>query len=149
MGGVTMRKIIVLACLAASLDLILPAISAEPAPGMPDVDGAVRIPAFLLPESSLFDNATRAALKDGRDFLGGLPSAGQHCPEQEGADRARMREIRLCEAEAFYKLPLYQKLRAQYPVTVTPQTIGGVYTEVFTPADGIAEKNSRRVLINR
>jgi hypothetical protein len=29
-----------------------------------------------------------------------------------------------------------------------PQTTGGVYTEVFAPANGRAEKNPRRVLIN-
>jgi acetyl esterase/lipase len=59
-----------------------------------------------------------------------------------------MREIRQCEAAAFYKLPLYKRMRDRYPVTLTPQTTAGVYTEVFEPADGIADKNRNRVLIN-
>jgi epsilon-lactone hydrolase len=136
------------ACLIASLVLTLPATGAEPPPAAPDADGTFHIPAFLLPESSLLDDATRAALADGRSRSKAAESFNQHCPKREGADRARIHEIRLCNAEAVYKLPFYQKLRAQYPVTLTPQTIGGVYTEVFTPANGVAEKNPQRVLIN-
>lgn len=133
-----------------ALALIPPAQSAEP-PGQPtgpDADGTFHVPAFLLPESSLLDEATRAVLKDARDRQKADEPFVRNCPKKEGADQARMREIRHCEAEAFYKLPFYQKLRGQYPVTLTPHTIGGVYTEVFTPAGGMAETNPQRVLIN-
>jgi len=59
-----------------------------------------------------------------------------------------MPKIRECQAEAFYKTPLYKRIRARYKVTVTGQEIGHVYVEVFTPAEGIAQRNENRVLID-
>lgn len=59
-----------------------------------------------------------------------------------------MLEIRKCEADAFYKTSYYKHLRELYRVVVTPKQIGGVYTEIFEPADGIGARNVARVLIN-
>jgi acetyl esterase/lipase len=43
------------------------------------------------------------------------------------------------------KIALARKL---YPVTETVEEIDGVYTETFTPADGVAAQNTNKVLIN-
>jgi len=40
------------------------------------------------------------------------------------------------------------KWRAIYPVRIDPQTIGGVMTDVVTPAAGVAPENRHRVLID-
>src|SRR5258708_4858064 len=111
-------------------------------------DGTIHIPAFDLPESSLLNKETRTALKDIREHDPRLATAENGCPSMEGASREQMPVIRQCKAEAFYRSPYYKVLRERYPVTMTPQVIGGVYTEVFTPKDGIAPKNTNRVLID-
>ena len=48
----------------ASLVLTLPAVSAAPPPGVSDADGTVHVPAFLLLESSLLDEAIRMPLDE-------------------------------------------------------------------------------------
>jgi monoterpene epsilon-lactone hydrolase len=44
--------------------------------------------------------------------------------------------------------PGVDRLRAIFPVTLAPQMIGGVQTDVITPDGGVATKNRQRVLIN-
>jgi epsilon-lactone hydrolase len=41
-----------------------------------------------------------------------------------------------------------KKLKALYEVLIQPRTIEGIYTEMFTPGDGIPARNAERVLIN-
>jgi acetyl esterase/lipase len=77
-----------------------------------------------------------------------VANAPKTCPSWDGAAPAQMPAIRRCEAEAFYATPDYRHLRELYAVAMTPKTIGGVYTEVFAPADGIASRNRNRILIN-
>ena len=43
--------------------------------------------------------------------------------------------------------PLLDKQKAAYKVDISPTTIGGVFTEIFTPAGGISPGNADRVLI--
>jgi acetyl esterase/lipase len=50
-------------------------------------------------------------------------------------------------AERFYK-PFAERLRSQYPVSVEPQQIAGVRTEVIIPESGVSTRNRDRVLIN-
>jgi epsilon-lactone hydrolase len=115
-------------------------------PPQVDTDGTIHVPAFSLPESSLLNEETLVALKTSREDP---PFHYQDdCPSMEGADRVQMPAIRRCEAEAFYRSSSYKRLRERYPVVITPQVTGGVYTEVFTPRDGIERKNKNRVLIN-
>jgi acetyl esterase/lipase len=116
----------------------------EPVRPTVDADGTVHVPAYALPESSLLGTDTRAELEKDRV----RPWPPNACPSEKGADPARMPEIRRCEAEAFYQTPAYKHLRDLYPVVMTPQEIGGVYTEVFVPAEGVGARNAKRVLIN-
>jgi acetyl esterase/lipase len=113
-----------------------------------DPDGTVHVPAYSLPESSLLGTDARAVLKSERLHYKEQSAAPNTCNSKEGADAVHMPEIRKCEAEAFYKTPAYKHLRDLYPVVMTPRLIGGVYTEIFVPADGIGSNNTARVLIN-
>jgi acetyl esterase/lipase len=113
-----------------------------------DDDGTVHVPAYALPESPLLGADARAVLQNERRRQQEQASSAQACPSQEGADAAHMPEIRKCEAEVFYKSSEYKHLYELYRVAMTPQRIGGVYTEIFEPTRGIAPENAARVLIN-
>jgi len=113
-----------------------------------DEDGTVHLPAITLPGSSFLSEETRAALRKARELEKEDAATSNGCPPMEGADRAQMAMIRKCEADAYYKTTSYKRLRDLYAVTLTPQTISGVYTEVFTPNEGVAKRNRERVLIN-
>jgi epsilon-lactone hydrolase len=113
-----------------------------------DPDGAIEVPAYSLPESSLLGPETRRELKRRRAQEKDQFNTSSECPAPHGADADRMPEIRRCEAAIFAKTPVYSRLRAAYRVLSTHQLIGGVSTEVFVPEDGIGPKNSTRVLIN-
>ncbi|MDB4309016.1 alpha/beta hydrolase [Porticoccaceae bacterium] len=70
------------------------------------------------------------------------------CPEFEAAKMADMPVIRQCWAEFFYTTSMYKNMVKRYAVKMSPKTIGGVYTEIFTPSEGIREGNRGKVLIN-
>jgi len=55
-------------------------------------------------------------------------------------------EIRDCEALMYP--PILEEARKIYDVRIAARTIGGVYTDVVTPIEGVSKKNERRVLIN-
>jgi epsilon-lactone hydrolase len=136
-----------LACAIVAIAVALCS-QASPAQSPPqiDQDGTIHIPAFLLPESSLLDEGSRAALKHARDNKQTLAGACPTAPE--GADHAASVAARDCEAESFYKTAFYGEFRKQYDVVMTRQEIGGVQTEVFKPRSGVAPTNLDRVLIN-
>lgn len=100
-----------------------------------------------LPESSFLSEETRAVLRQQREEERAA-STTPHCPSKTDAPLAEMPRIRECEAQAVIKRPMYRSMRERYPVTLTPEQIGGVYTEVFTPKEGISDNNRKRVLIN-
>jgi epsilon-lactone hydrolase len=126
---------------------VLPAAGNAAEASRVEKDGTIHVPAFDLPESSFLRPETRAALKQIRED-DAFQAAFNACPSTEGAARADMSAIRQCQADAFYKTAFYRSVRDRYAVIVTPQMIGGVYTEVFTPSEGIAKRNENRVLIN-
>jgi acetyl esterase/lipase len=134
------------ALIAAAVALV-PNASLAANPPHVDQDGTIHVPAFLLPESSLLHGGTSAALKRARDSQG-TGGALKGCLSADGADLAAMPAIRQCQANAFRQTAFYKELIEQYPVVMTSQEIGGVYTEVFTPKDGISPENNDRVLIN-
>jgi epsilon-lactone hydrolase len=120
----------------------------SPPVDQPDNHGSIRVPAFTLPESTLLGPATRAALERARERNAEALAAYKACPDPGRAQRVDIPEIRRCQAEAFYKTSAYQRLRDRYDVVATPARIAGVNIEVFTPAQGIAQRNRTRVLIN-
>lgn len=58
------------------------------------------------------------------------------------------KSIREALLESSYSSSLYRSMIEKYPTDMEVRHIGGVYTEVFTPLDGVSEKNKDRVLIN-
>ncbi len=111
-------------------------------------DGTLHVRAFDLPESSFLSEETRAALKRQREEGNGWQQAEQACPPVDGAAMADMPAIRKCQADFYYTTPIYKRMRDRYPVAIASKEIGGVYTEIFSPKEGIAPKNAKRVLIN-
>lgn len=114
-------------------------------------DGIIHVSAFDLPESAYLSEETRVALKRFRDiFRKDYDEAfvSKQCPSSEGAAVTDMPAIRQCLAQAFYQTSLYKSITDRYDVTLAQKRIGGVYTEIFTPAEGVAPKNKNRVLIN-
>ena len=102
-----------------------------------DPDGTLHIKDLAVPLSSVLSPEARSymlhLLRD-QPFAGG-PSAAQ---DLKGY-RARQDEI----MNWFLK-----PIRERYPVNVEHKTIGGIYTDVVTPKDGVAPKNRDRVLLN-
>jgi len=117
-------------------------------PPQVDANGTIRVPAFFLLESSLVDARTRAALTTARDNQDKDAALWKACAPIEGADPAQAPAIHQCQAGAFYASSYYKRLRDRYSVRLLTSEIGGVPTEVLTPAEGISRKNRRRVLIN-
>lgn len=61
------------------------------------------------------------------------------------------RRALILEARAWeetLQAPRLAKQKAAYKVDVAPATIGGVYTEIFTPAAGVLPSTADRILIN-
>jgi monoterpene epsilon-lactone hydrolase len=98
------------------------------APGIAD-DGAVRIPAFRLPYSSLAS-----------------PGAAEYFVWKYRLISESMKKLDWGLSK-FYKT-LVDKQRARYAVEIRSRKIAGVEAEEFTPAGGIAPENQHRVLIN-
>ena len=135
----------ILTTIVTAAAVLMPCVVKAEAIATRDETGTFEMPAFFLPESSLLSAETRDALKQSREDRRTWNSP---CPSEETADRVRMRQIRLYEAQWFYTLPFYKALRERYPVTLTTVNMGGVRTEVFTPVEGITTRNRSRVLIN-
>ena len=121
-------------------------LAASPAPV--DDKGRVRVPAFLLPESSFLDQAGRTQSESTLRDQEKDAAAFKACPPMEQASASRAPAIRQCEMGAFQASSYYKRLRARYAVASEQQEIGGVHTEVFVPAAGIAARKRKRVLID-
>jgi acetyl esterase/lipase len=132
--------------LCSTLLCVCLAVAAEST--QPHEPGSVLVPSYTLPESSLLDEESRAALRRASEDLAEEKVLFDKCPLLESAPRSEMPAIRRCLAEAFYQTPRYKKLRARYDVTVAEQQMAGVTTEIFTPAGGVASGNANRVLVN-
>jgi acetyl esterase/lipase len=116
-------------------------------PAAVDGNGTIHVPAFLLPESSFLDEAGRTRAQPTAEEQKRDAAAWAACRPLEGADPAQASAIRKCEIGAFRASSPYRRLRARYAVAAVQQQIGGVHTEVFVPAGGIAARNRKRVLI--
>lgn len=113
------------------------------------VEQIIHVPAFELPLSSYLGDKSRKALRwyDGRANVLGekLAEVG---PPLTKANIAELPALRLHLAQVFYQSDIYRRLIERYPVTVTGETLGGVYCEIFTPVQGVPASNRERVLIN-
>jgi hypothetical protein len=117
-----------------------------------DDDGTIHLPAVALPDSSLFHNEEREALKAERQKYK-LADSATKCPSaakviEVGANRETIVGTLKCMEEEFYLSSEYRHLRELYPVTIVHSNIAGIPVEIFTPRNGIESANQQRVLIN-
>lgn len=116
--------------------------AAVPRPALPTVtaEGTVQVPAFAAPFSSFASEEARRAYLH------------EHSPAFYASPIARMPALPIGEQRAtldkYYLGPLIAKARQHYAVAIESRTIGGVYTEVITPAEGVPSDRNERVLIN-
>ena len=109
----------------------------------------INVPGFDLPPSAFLSDETRQAQRDYREDLIRLgEQTAAQCTPLSQAELSDIPAIRQREADIFYQSTLYKKLTQRYATLMQPDTIGGVYCERFTPAEGVAERNRQRVLIN-
>jgi len=108
---------------------------AQHAPPAVNADGSVSTPVATIPFSSFASPQARA-------FFPQMIAAGSKAPPLS-APIAQSRDFydRLNSARA-------ARMEKVYPVTTHRETIGGVGADVVLPAQGIASRNRRRVLIN-
>lgn len=107
------------------------------------------VSSYELPPSSFLSVETRKALKQSEiNYKDYAQKIAQSCPSLEQASEDAIPAIRQRQAELFYSSPLYTNMTNRYKVAMTPETIAGVYTEVFTPAEGVPTRNQKQVLIN-
>ena len=100
-------------------------------------DGVLQVQSFALPFSSLASREAKAA----------FPAAvalGREAGALLGGDIAVARK----RLDEILFLPMIERQKARYKVTVTQETIAGIYTDVVMPAEGISRENRKRVLIN-
>jgi acetyl esterase/lipase len=100
-------------------------------------DGTVAIPAFSLPYSNYASPESKQRLIEHQAMDW----------ELEEAWKGGIAATRKAYDEKMF-LPLIARQNARYRVDSHPETIGGIYTEVFVPSAGIAPRNRNRVLIN-
>lgn len=114
--------------------------AARPALPVVTAEGTVQTPRFAVPFSSFASEEARRA------YL------YEHSPAFYTSPVARMQKLPIAEQrrilDEHYLGPLIAKAKARYAVTIEPRTIGSVYTEVISPAEGVARGKSSRVLIN-
>lgn len=120
-----------------------PASTAAPTPparASVATDGTVTVPRFVAPFSSLASEEAK------RLFI------ESNSPAFYASPIARMGNLPITEQRVIldkhYLMPRIEKAKARYPVSIRPSTIGGVYVETITPAEGVPAKNAKRVLIN-
>jgi len=102
-------------------------------------DGVAHVPAASVPPSRFMSAEARAT------FIAQFA----HPPRQPAAAPAAAPDFAAMRADDERKNGVYvARARQLYPVNIEEQTLGGVRTQVITPAAGIAPRNRARVLIN-
>jgi len=115
--------------------------SEEPSRVAVDAQGAVHIPAFTMPFSPL---ASKEALKSFIDSYVLDSSLQGNSSDLSGKDIGEQRR----SYDERYPIPAIQRLRTLFRVTIKPETIGGVQTDIVMPVGGTSVENRDRVLIN-
>lgn len=110
----------------------------EPATGVVDGEGVIRLPSVDVPYTSLASEGAK------RNFID-VTAPGARNPAPAGV--TGIENLRKALDEGRMK-PMVEKLRAIFPVTIAERRIGGVLTDVVEPAGGVSAKNRNRVLIN-
>jgi monoterpene epsilon-lactone hydrolase len=137
----SMNKVSVPFVMALLGSMVSPAHEKAPevAPVTVEADGTVHIPPMTVPYSFL------ASPEAKRNFLDLIHDKA--CVS-EGLDKHASIEAKRKRIDDCLMRPGVERLRAVFAVDIKPKMIGGVQTDVVQPADGVPEKNKRRVLIN-
>lgn len=133
-----------LLCVAGSVALVPGAAPAQPA-ATPSAGIVLATP--TAPHGSLTDAATREGVRiaDASDVeLNAALAACGNILNVKPADRAATRQ---CETKVYRNSSVYRRMRARYPVTISPTTIGGVPAAIIEPAGGVPAANKGRVLM--
>jgi acetyl esterase/lipase len=97
-------------------------------------DGTVHAPAFAIPFSSFASEQARQRLID---------NVAHPLPITPGDIEKTRKDL----DEQFHR-PLLSALNRLFSVSISPQSIGGIQTDVVIPTDGISLENKSRALIN-
>jgi len=104
-----------------------------------DPDGTLHVQGFVAPFSSF-------ASAEARQQFIRTHQPGRTSAAMAGVDHGDINQLRkLIDAAAGPKI---EHAKALYPVKIESWTVGDVYTDIVTPADGAPKKNKDRVLIN-
>jgi len=106
-------------------------------------DGTIEVPGFDLPASSLLDPQTRDTLYRWARWVAEIL---KDCPGH-WSDREAVLAVRKFYNEHYSPI-LIERSRALYDVAIQPEMIAGVYTEIFTPSEGVPSDRAGHVLIN-
>jgi acetyl esterase/lipase len=125
---------------AASLAIALFGVAACAA-AADDLAEQIQVKAFQLPRYSEYLSAeTRAGIQHQQALY-------EHARELcDPTTKSTGPEIRACEAIMYP--PILADARKVHDVRIEPRVIGGVQTDVVTPAEGVPQKNRQRVVIN-
>jgi len=104
---------------------------------------SIHVDGYLLPPSGLLPAETLVALAKAKEKHKDLCPFDWRNPD---VTVAQVVEWRLCLKQGFSYL--FKQYREMFDVTVKPEMIAGVYTDIVLPKQGVSEKNKNRVLIN-
>lgn len=108
----------------------------------------VHVKAFDLPVSALMTEESKKALEHQKSVMDGYAETSTTCASIFEVELAMVPEVRECNRNNYYQSTFYKDLVARYKVDIQPKTIAGVYTEVFTPKEGVSSTMINKVLIN-
>ena len=138
---ITRLSLLFVAGLAAS------APGAAPARQVASPSAGIVLASPTAPHGSLTDAATREGVRIADESDVQLSAALAACGNiltVKPADRAA---TRLCETKAYRNSSVYRRMRAQYPVTISPTTIDGIPAAIIEPVGGVPAANKGRVLV--
>jgi acetyl esterase/lipase len=108
-----------------------------------DAEGTAHLPPASVPPSRFMSPEARAKFIAAFFHPGPPPAAAPAAAPGAPPDYAAMRAD-----DERRNAPFVARARELYPVRIEERSIGGVHTQVVTPAAGIARANRHRVLIN-
>lgn len=100
------------------------------------------------PSIFLSEESQKSYLQDTLNKKETFKHLGELFPALGKAKPNEILALRQSFAEYFYTTPRYTDMLGRYDVSIQSRNIGGTATEVFTPVEGVAHANQKKVLIN-
>ena len=113
---------------------------------MLDENGVYHLPAFLLPPSEFTSEEAKHSLIEGYRAASRVRQGEPSLTSENLLTKEKILIIRHA-ADALRKKSAEDMMR-EFPVSVTPQMIAGVQTDIVIPPGGVPSKNAARILIN-